>query len=112
MEQALAYLLFQNNYLMNNQYLMSNQEFQSFQTFPKSKLISFGNQEQTFRVIYIYNPTDQRRIEIIKILVDTYHIHVTSNKQSIHTCQIDPKWSAERSNAIDPNQFEVCKSYF
>jgi hypothetical protein len=43
----------------------------------------------------------------MKILLDKYQVHITSNKQSIHTCQINPKWSDRRSNIIDQNQFEV-----
>jgi len=112
MEQSAAYLLFQNDYSVYNQFLVLNQEFQTFQSLPIRKLISFNNNEQTIRIIYIYNPTDQKRIEIVKILLDTYQVHVTSNKQSINTCQIDPKWSDRRSNIINQNQFEVRFIYF
>jgi hypothetical protein len=107
MQQAAAYLLFQDDYSFHNQFLVLNQDFPSFQSLPIRKLLSFNNGEQTSRVIYIYNPTDQKRIEIIKILVDTYQVRVTSNKQSINECQIDPKWSSRRSNIMDENQFEV-----
>ena len=112
MQQAASYLLLQNDYLFNNQFLISNQEFPTFQSLPIRRLLSFNNNQQTIRVIYIYNPTDQRRNEIVKILVDTYQVHVTSNKQSINECQIDPKWSSRRSNIMDSNQFEVRSIYF
>jgi hypothetical protein len=59
------------------------------------------------RIIFIYNPTDQRRVEIVKILLDTHQVRVTSNKQPIGACQIDPKWSSIRSNMLINDQFEV-----
>jgi len=112
MLQSVSYLLFQNNYSAYKSFLLLNEEFPSFELLPIKKLISFNNEEQTIRVIYIYNPTDQRRIEIVKILLDTYQVRVTSNKQSINTCQINPKWSNKRSNILDQNQFEVRFIYF
>ncbi len=107
MQQSAAYLLFQNDYFVHNQFFVLNEDFPTFDSLPSRKLISFNNRGETIRVIYIYNPTDQRRIEIMKILLDKYQVHITSNKQSIHTCQINPKWSDRRSNIIDQNQFEV-----
>ncbi|CAF0800037.1 unnamed protein product [Rotaria sp. Silwood1] len=107
MQQSAAYLLFQNYYSVHEQFLLLNQEFQTFDILPIRKLISFQNKKQTIRTIYIYNPTDQRRIEIVKILLDTYHVRVTSNKEPIQTCQIDPKWSNRRSNIMNQNQFEL-----
>jgi hypothetical protein len=112
MQQSAVYLLFENNYSFYNQFLILNQEFETFQSLPKRKLISFNNEKQTIRVVYIYNPTDQRRIEIVKILLDTYQVYVTSNQKSIKTCQIDPKWFDKRSNILNPNQFEVKFIYF
>ncbi|CAF3632237.1 unnamed protein product [Rotaria sordida] len=108
MQQSAAYLLFQNYYSFNNQFLILNQEFETFDTLPIRQFISFNNNnKEKIRMIYIYNPTDQRRIEIVKILLDTYYVRVTSNKQPIETCQIDPKWSNRRSNIMNQNQFEL-----
>ncbi|CAF2687357.1 unnamed protein product [Rotaria sp. Silwood2] len=107
MQQSASYLLYQNNYSANNQFLTFNQEFQTFETLPIRKFISINNEQQNNRMIYIYNPTDQRRIEIVKILLDTYNVRVTSNNKPIETCQIDPKWSNRRSNIMNQNQFEL-----
>lgn len=60
--------------------------------------------------MYIYNPTDQRRLNIVKILVDTYHVYVTSNNQMISSCQINPKWTGRKSNMMEKNIFEVGKT--
>ncbi len=60
-----------------------------------------------YRVIYIYNPTDQRRIQIVKVLINTYQVYVTSNNQIINSCQIDPKWTGRKSNMLEKNMFEV-----
>jgi hypothetical protein len=57
--------------------------------------------------MYIYNPTDQRRIQIVKVLIDTYQVHITSNNQIINSCQIDPKWTGRKSNMMEKNMFEV-----
>ncbi|CAF4995373.1 unnamed protein product, partial [Rotaria socialis] len=89
MQQSAAYLLFQNRYSIKSQFLLSNQEFQTFESLPIRKFVSFHKNH----IIYIYNPTDQRRLEIIKILLHKYQVHVTSNNQTITDCQIDPKWS-------------------
>ncbi len=107
MRQSAFYLLFQNNYYVYNQFFVLNENYQTFQSLPERKLLSFNNQQQSIRVVYIYNPTDQRRIEIVKVLLDTYQVRVISHKQSRIPCQIDPKWSDKRSNIIDQNQFEV-----
>jgi hypothetical protein len=61
-----------------------------------------------FRVVYVYNPTDQRRIQLVKVLVDTHQVSISSNRQVIRTCQIDPKWTGKKSNQIETNMFEVC----
>ncbi|CAF4454062.1 unnamed protein product [Rotaria socialis] len=103
MQQSAAYLLFQNRYSIKSQFLLSNQEFQTFESLPIRKFVSFHKNH----IIYIYNPTDQRRLEIIKILLHKYQVHVTSNNQTITDCQIDPKWSHRRSNIINENQFEL-----
>jgi hypothetical protein len=107
MQQSALYLLFPNDYSSNTPLLISDKEYKIFDLFPTRKLISFNNQEQTIRVIYLYNPTDQRRVEIVKILLNTHQVHVTSNKQPINACQIDPKWSNTRSNIMAKDQFEV-----
>ncbi|CAF4659943.1 unnamed protein product, partial [Rotaria socialis] len=69
----------------------------------EKKFVSFHKNH----IIYIYNPTDQRRLETIKILLHKYQVHVTSNNQTITDCQVDPKWSHRRSNIINENQFEL-----
>ncbi|CAF4287800.1 unnamed protein product, partial [Rotaria magnacalcarata] len=55
----------------------------SFESLPRRKLITLDSQAQTIKVVYIYNPTDQRRIQIVKILVSTHQVFVTSNNQPI-----------------------------
>jgi hypothetical protein len=107
MQQSAVYLLFQNNYSFYNQFFVLNEDYQTFQSLPQRRLLSFNNQEQSIRMVYVYNPTDQRRIEIVKILIDKYQVQVTSHEQSKILCQIDPKWTDKRSNIIDQNQFEV-----
>lgn len=107
MQQSAAYLLFRKDYSFYNQTLILNEQFDTFQSLPRREFISLKNSEQTSRVIYIYNPTDQRRKEIKKILLDTHQIRVTDNQQSPVSCQIDPIWTDRRSNIIDINQFEV-----
>lgn len=111
MQQSAAYLLFQNNYPIYNQFLILNQDFPTYQSLPIRKLMPLKNEKQSNQVIYIYNPTDQRRIEIVKILLDTYQVYITSNKQPMNSCQIDPKWSDQKSNILDQNQFEVRLMY-
>ena len=59
--------------------------------------------------MFIYNPTDQRRLDIVKILVDTYQVYVTSNNQPINSCQIDPQWTGRKSNLMEKKIFEVCE---
>ncbi|CAM4831209.1 unnamed protein product [Rotaria magnacalcarata] len=103
MQQSAAYLLFQDRYSIKSQFLVSNQEFQTFESLAIRKFVSFHKHH----MIYIYNPTDQRRLEIIKILLHKYQVHVTSDNQTITDCQIDPKWSHRRSNIINENQFEL-----
>ena len=61
-----------------------------------------------YRVIYVYNPTDQRRVQIVKLLIDTYQVYVTSNNKVIDSCQIDPSWTGRKSNMMEKNTFEVC----
>ena len=107
MQQSAVYLLFQNNYSVYNQFFVLNEDYQTFQSLPERRLLSFNKHEQSIRIVYIYNPTDQRRIEIVKILLDTYQIRVISHQQSSISCQIDPKWSDKRSNILNQNQFEV-----
>ena len=58
-------------------------------------------------MIYVYNPTDQRRIQMVKVLLDTHQVTVTSDKQAVRACQIDPKWKGKRSNTMETNRFEV-----
>ncbi|CAF2556746.1 unnamed protein product [Rotaria sp. Silwood2] len=107
MEQSAAYLLYQNDFRADTDLLLSNIQFKTFESLPTRKLISFNNQEQKIKVIYIYNPTDQRRTQIVKILIDTYQVYVTSNNQVINSCQIDPKWTGRKSNMIEKNMFEL-----
>lgn len=59
------------------------------------------------RVLYIFNPTDQRRTQLVRILVNTHEIHVTSNNQPIDACQIEPKWTGKKSNMMEKNLFEL-----
>mgnify|MGYP002384677662 FL=1 len=112
MQQSIAYLLFQQNYSADKQILILNEEFPSYESLPHSKLLSFENPTTTSRTIFIYNPTDQRRIEIIRVLIDKVYVHVTSHQQPITECQIDPKWTDDKSNTIDENLFEVSRSFF
>jgi hypothetical protein len=62
--------------------------------------------------MYIYNPTDQRRIQLVKVLIDTHQVYITSNNQVINSCQIDPKWTGRKSNMMEKNIFEVCLRSF
>lgn len=103
MQESAAYLLYQNMYTIEHQFLIFNEESPTADSFAIKRLIKLSPN----RVLYIYNPTDQRRIDIIKVLVDTYQVRVTSNQKSIKHCQIDPNWSHKRSNTINSNQFEV-----
>ncbi|CAF1276065.1 unnamed protein product [Rotaria sordida] len=107
MEQSAAYLIYQNDFSPDTDLLLSNIQFKTFESLPTRKLISFNSQEQKLKVIYIYNPTDQRRIQIVKILVDTYQVYITSNNQMINFCQIDPKWTGRKSNMMEKNMFEL-----
>lgn len=107
MQSSVSYLLFQNEYSVKNQFLILNQVFPTVHSLPIKRMISFQNEDQQNRIIYLYNPTDQRRIEIIKILVDTHRVRVTSNNSPIETCQIHPKWFNKQSNFIVQNQFKV-----
>ena len=91
----------------NAQLLRSNEHFPTFEALPEQKLLSLGQSAQATRLLYVYNPTDQRRREIIRVLVDSYRVHVTSNNQSVDACQVDPKWSDSRSNTMDMDQYEV-----
>ena len=112
MAQSVSYLLFQDDYSMNRGFVISDQEFERYDRLPIKKLISIKSEIKSARIVYIHNPTDQKRNDIVKILLDTYQVYVTSNNQSILACQIDPKWSDKRSNIMDPNQFEVRLIYF
>jgi hypothetical protein len=91
--------------------LIPNQRFQTFESLPIQNLITFIHDLQSTHVVYVHNPTDQKRYEVIKILVDTYQLYVTTDISSSHqivgACQIDPKWSNKRSNIIDKSQYEV-----
>ncbi|CAF3772610.1 unnamed protein product [Rotaria sp. Silwood1] len=107
MEQSAAYLLYQNDFSADTDLLLSNIQFKTFESLPTRKLISFNSQQQQVKVIYIYNPTDRRRTQIVKVLIDTYQVHVTSNNQVIDTCQIDPKWTGRKSNMMEKNTFEL-----
>ncbi|CAF4380139.1 unnamed protein product, partial [Adineta steineri] len=106
MEQSAAYLIYQNNYTSKIDLLLSNIEFKTFESLPTRKVLSLNNQQQPSKSIYVYNPTDQRRTQIVKIVVDTYQVYVTSNKQIIKSCQIDPKWTGRKSNMIEKSLFE------
>lgn len=64
MQQSIAYLLFQENYSVNKQMLTLNEEFPSYESLPNRKLFSFENRTISRRTVFIYNPTDQRRVEI------------------------------------------------
>lgn len=108
MQHSADYLLFPKDYSFYNQTLILNQRFQTFQSLPQRELLSWKNQEfESSRVVYVYNPTDQRRIEIKKILLDTYQVRVSNHRQPNVPCQIDPIWSDKRSNIIDDKHFEV-----
>ena len=111
LQQSAAYLLFCKDYSFYNQTLILNEQFDTFQSLPRRELISLKNPEQTSRVIYIYNPTDQRRKEITKIPLNTHQVRVMDNQQSPVLCQVDPIWTDRRSNLIETNQFEV-KAFF
>ena len=63
------------------------------------------------RTIFVYNPTDQRRVQLVKVLLDTSKVFVTSNKQPIPACQVDPSWSGRKSNTMQTDRFEVCLTY-
>ena len=63
-------------------------------------------------MIYIYNPTDRQRIQIVKVLINTHQVYVTSNNQRINSCQIDPKWTGRKSNMMEKNLFEVTNEIF
>ena len=60
------------------------------------------------RTIFVYNPTDQRRVQLVKVLLDTSKVFVTSNKQAVQACQIDPTWAGRKSNVMRTDRFEVC----
>ncbi|CAF0778226.1 unnamed protein product [Adineta steineri] len=107
MEQSAAYLIYQNNYTSKIDLLLSNIEFKTFESLPTRKVLSLNNQQQPSKSIYVYNPTDQRRTQIVKIVIDTYQVYVTSNKQIIKSCQIDPKWTGRKSNMIEKSLFEL-----
>ncbi|CAF3343113.1 unnamed protein product [Rotaria socialis] len=107
MEHSAAYLLYQNDYSADNDSLLSNMHLQSFESLPRRKLITLDSQAQAIKVVYLYNPTDQRRIQIVKILLSTYQVFVTSNNQPIDSCQIDPKWTGKKSNVMAKNKFEL-----
>ncbi|UJR31177.1 hypothetical protein I4U23_018684 [Adineta vaga] len=107
MEQSAAYLLFPNDFSSSTDLLLSNTELKTFESLPTRRLISFNTQEQKLKTIYIYNPTDQRRVQLVKILIDTYQVYITSNNQTHYACQIDPKWTGRKSNMIDNKFFEL-----
>lgn len=107
MQQSAAYLLFRNDYSFYNQSLILNEQFETFQSLPKRELISLKNQENNIRVIQIYNPTDQRRREITKVLLDVHQVRVTDHQRSSVPCQVNPIWKDRRSNIIEINRFEV-----
>lgn len=91
----------------NAQLLRLNEHFPTFETLPEQKLLSLGQSEQATRLLYVYNPTDQRRREMIQVLIDSYRVHVTSNNQSVDACQVNPNWSGSRSNTMDTDRYEV-----
>ncbi|CAF3685423.1 unnamed protein product [Adineta steineri] len=107
MQHSAAYLLFQNNYYFNTQYLVLSQDFPTYESLPIRRMLTFMKGQQSNHIIYIYNPTDRKRIELVKIFINIYQVYVTSNKKYIDKCQIDPKWSSRRSNTIEDNQFEL-----
>lgn len=107
MQQSIAYLFFQENYSVNKQMLILNEEFPSYESLPNRRLFSFENRTISRRTVFIYNPTDQRRVEIVRVLIDTPHVCITSNQQAITECQIDPKWIETKPNTINENLFEV-----
>ncbi|UJR15510.1 hypothetical protein I4U23_002451 [Adineta vaga] len=107
MLQSATYLLFQNDYFFQRKVLASNEEFLAYDILPIKRLLQFDDNEQKHRVLYIYNPTDQRRLEFVQIFINTFRVHITSNKKTIETCQIEPKWSRKQSNIMEQNQFEL-----
>ena len=84
-----------------------NEHFPRFDSLPQRILISSTDDPSWSHPLYIYNPTDQLRIELIQILIDTHQVSVTSNEQLINECQIDPKWSDKQFNTVENDQFEV-----
>ncbi|CAF0930355.1 unnamed protein product [Adineta ricciae] len=106
-EQAAAYLLFPNEFSPKTDLLLSNTEFKTYESLPNQRMISFNGQEQKLKVLYVYNPTDQRRVQLVKLLIDTHQVYVTSNQQVVNACQIDPKWTGRKSNVIDNKYFEL-----
>lgn len=92
--------------------MKSNEDFLSFDALPKRILISATNETLWSHTLYIYNPTDRRRIELISLLIDVDQVSITSNRQRIEACQIDPQWSEEQRNTVEANQFEVNRISF
>lgn len=97
--------------------LNSNEEFLTFDSLPKKNLILAKDLNPWSHRIFIYNPTDRRRIELIHLFIDIYQIYITSNDQIVTECQIDPKWNDEEQNRFEDDQFEVkltklFRSYF
>ncbi|CAF1114091.1 unnamed protein product [Adineta ricciae] len=106
-EQSAAFLLFPNEYFFRQQVLASNEVFPSYDLLSTKQLLVFDNNQQNHRVVYIYNPTDQKRSEIIQILSNVYHVHITSSGKLVKTCQIGPKWSSKTSNTMEQHQYEL-----
>ena len=108
MQQSASYLLFPHEYSLYNQMLILNERFETFESLPQRELVSLKNHQlETSEVVYVYNPTDQRRIEIMRLHLDTHQVRVMNHQQSNVPCQVDPIWSDKRSNIIDSKHFQV-----
>ena len=84
--------------------LVVSEAFDSWESLPRQRLLSFNHSR---RIVFVYNPTDGQRRDIVRILIDRHQVRVTSDGQTIRACQIDPAWTHRRSNSIERDQFEV-----
>ncbi|CAF1076270.1 unnamed protein product [Didymodactylos carnosus] len=112
-EESISFLIFDKSYsfLLNQTLLTMNSVMEKYDGLPQRKLITMKTDELKSKTVYIYNPTDQQRIEIVKVIIDTYNVQVKyqtldASFVSIQ-CQIDPKWTGKRSNTFSSDTFEL-----
>ncbi|CAF0836527.1 unnamed protein product [Didymodactylos carnosus] len=109
-EESVSFLILDKSYSYStNQNLLTMDSWMDrYDTLPQRKLITMKTDLKT---LHIFNPTDQRRIEIVKVIIDDYNIRVSYRISATSVtpirCQIDPKWAGKRSNDFISNQFEL-----